>query len=130
MLSCLRSILGVSFTAWKNKHLEKNTDLGHHSVTIAGLLTVMFALYWLCQFFLTRTPQLDVSVIRRSAIILTTIGTLILIKFAVEGAIQLFYEVEETAFLFSTPTPATAVNDVFPPMILGATNATTLSTKF
>ena len=109
MLSCLRSILGVSFTAWKNKHLEKNTDLGHHSVTIAGLLTVMFALYWLCQFFLTRTPQLDASVIRRSAIILTTIGTLILIKFAVEGAIQLFYEVEETAFLFSTPTPATAI---------------------
>ena len=109
MLSCLRSILGVSFTAWKNKHLGKNTDLGHHSVTVAGLLTVMFALYWLCQFFLTRTPQLDTLVIHRSATILTTIGTLILVKFAVEGAIQLFYEVEETAFLFSTPTSAAAI---------------------
>ena len=103
MYNSIRVILNANFSACRNLYLSQSVIFNRAITSSIIWFFGIASFYWLSDLFITQNSNPNVLTTRNRVSILTIIGTVILVKLVVEGTIQIFYESEETTFLFHTP---------------------------
>ena len=103
MYNSIRVILNANFLACRNQYLSQSVIFNRAITSSIIWFFGIASFYWLSDLFITQNSNPNVLTTRNRVSILTIIGTVILVKLVVEGTIQIFYESEETTFLFHTP---------------------------
>ena len=103
MYNSIKAILNANFLACRNQYLSQSVIFNRAITSSIIWFFGIASFYWLSDLFITQNSNPNVLTTRNRVSILTIIGTVILVKLVVEGTIQIFYESEETTFLFHTP---------------------------
>ena len=103
MYNSIKVILNANFLAYRNQYLSQSVIFNRATTSSIIWFFGIASFYWLSDLFITQNSNPNVLTTRNRVSILTIIGTVILVKLVVEGTIQIFYESEETTFLFHTP---------------------------
>ena len=103
MYNSIKVILNANFLAYRNQYLSQSVIFNRATTSSIIWFFGIASFYWLSDLFITQNSNPNVLTTRNRLSILTIIGTVILVKLVVEGTIQIFYESEETTFLFHTP---------------------------
>ena len=103
MYNSIKVILNANFLACRNQYLSQSVIFNRAITSSIIWFFGIASFYWLSDLFITQNSNPNVLTTRNRVSILTIIGTVILVKLVVEGTIQIFYESEETTFLFHTP---------------------------